>query len=168
MVVDKKKLKDSRGQPLTQSLFLELEYNDFAVFTLKDDDYEYEGKLLPSLKRLFIEMADPVEYDFANEYLLGWSHWKRLNNNKRLATHFEVWREELTLSMRSAEIRNIIDMSAEGKSFQASKWLAEGGWNKRGAGRPSKQEKQQHERIASKLDDQFSADIARMQDYKGV
>ena len=49
MEIDKSKLVDTNGKPLTQSLFLEIGYNDFALFTLKEQDYDYNGKLYPSL-----------------------------------------------------------------------------------------------------------------------
>ena len=40
MKVDKTKLKDSMGRPMTQALFLEIGYEtDKAVFTLKDEDH---------------------------------------------------------------------------------------------------------------------------------
>ena len=44
----KEDLLDGKGRFLTQSLFLELEYNtNFAVFTLKENDYNYKGKIYP-------------------------------------------------------------------------------------------------------------------------
>ena len=51
-MIDKSKLKATNGVPLTQGLFLEIQYGEFAVFTLKDEDYEYNGKIYPSLKNL--------------------------------------------------------------------------------------------------------------------
>jgi predicted transcriptional regulator len=56
-------------------------------------------------------------------------------------------------------------MSAD-DNFQANKWLSDRGWEKRGAGRPSKQEKLKEERMQQRIEDEFSADIKRMQDYK--
>src|SRR5574337_902614 len=82
MEVDKKKMLDGGGKPLTQSLFLEIGYTEQSIYTLKEEDYMYEGKLYPSLKRLYLEMEDLTEYEFANTYLLGWKHWKRLCENK--------------------------------------------------------------------------------------
>lgn len=162
-MIDKSKLKDSQGRPLTQSLFLEIGYEtDKAVYTLKDYDHEYEGVIYPSLKRMFLEMEDVVEYDFAREYLLGWQHWQRLNRNKVLSTHFQEWREELELSIRSQSIKNIIDMTATGDSFQASKWLADRGWDKKAVGRPSKSDKAREERMNKRLEDEFSADVVRL------
>jgi hypothetical protein len=163
MKIDKKRLKDDMSRPLTQSLFLEIGYHeDRAIYTLKDEDHEYKGNMYISLKRLFLEMEDPTEYEFANTYLLGWQHWQRLNANKALAKHFEEWREELELSLRSQGIRAIIDQSADDKGFQAAKWLADRGWDKRAAGRPSKNEKLKEERMQAKLDDEFAGDVVRL------
>lgn len=164
--VERDKLKDSGGRPLTQSLFIENGYNtEFAVYTLKDEDHEYKGVVYPSLKKLFLEMEDPTEYEFANTYLLGWQHWKRLNGNKLMTKHFEEWREELELRLRAQGIRAAIDQAAD-NNFQAAKYLAEKGWDKRQAGRPSKQEKLKEERMKKRMEDEFSADIKRMEDYK--
>jgi hypothetical protein len=167
--IDKSKLKDSMGRPLTQSLFIEIGYEtDKAMYTLKEEDFTYEknGVTYPSLKRLYLEMEDLVEYDFANTYLLGWQHWQRMNSNVVLSKHFEEWREELEISVRSQAVRDIIQMSADEKGFQAAKWLADRGWDKRAAGRPSKQEKLKEERQKKRMEDEFSADIKRMEDYK--
>lgn len=166
--VDKAQLLDTEGRPLTQSLFLEPNYNTkYAVFTMKDDDHEFRGKLYPSLRKLFLEMEDVTEYQFANTYLLGWSHWKRLNNNQVLAHNFEEWREELELKIRASAIKSIIEASvSDSGGFQAAKWLADRGWDKRGAGRPSKAEVERHKRVEEKLDNEFGADIARLSDYK--
>jgi len=168
MKIDKTKLKDSSGRPLTQSLFLENGYQtDFAVYTLKDEDHLHKnGTTYPSLKKLFLEMEDVTEYEFANTYLLGWNNWKRLNKNKLMTKHFEEWREELELRLRAQGIRAIIDQSADDKGFQAAKYLAEKGWDKRTAGRPSKNEKLKEERQQARMDDEFKGDIARMADYK--
>lgn len=162
-MINKEDLKDSMGRPLTQSLFLEVGYDtDKAVFTLKDEDFFYEGHTYPSLKRLFLQCEDPTEYLFAKTHLLGWSHWQRLNNNKLLAKHFREWREELEVALRSQAILNIIDCASEDKGFQAAKWLADRGWEKRGAGRPSKEEALREQRIAERIEDEFAGDVVRL------
>lgn len=167
MKIDKTKLKDSMDRPMTQALFLEVGYDtEKAVYTLKEEDYEYKGVLYPSLKRLYLEMEDLVEYEFAKTYLLGWAHWQRMNENKLLSKHFSEWREELEISIRSQAVRDIINMSADDKGFQAAKWLADRGWDKRPAGRPSKNEQLKEDRMKKRIEDEFSADIKRMEDYK--
>lgn len=47
--MNKKLLTDGSGKPLTQGLFLEIGYGDSALYTLKDNDHEYNDKVLPSI-----------------------------------------------------------------------------------------------------------------------
>jgi hypothetical protein len=156
--MDKLKMKDSMGRALTQSLFLECGYNtQHAIFTLNDEDKEYKGKTYISLKRLFLEAEDPIEYEFAKQYLLGWQHWQRLNKNKMLSPIFEEWREELELSIRSAAVKGLIDESVTGeKPFQAQKWLADKGWSKN-----------HKEAMEDRIRSEFDEDFARM-DKAGI
>jgi hypothetical protein len=157
------------GRALTQSLFLECGYNtQHAIFTLNDEDKEYKGKTYISLKRLFLEAEDPIEYEFAKQHLLGWQHWQRLNRNKMLGPIFEEWREELELSIRSAAVKGLIDESVTGeKPFQAQKWLADKGWSKNGVGRPSKENKAHKEAMEDRIRSEFDEDFARM-DKAGI
>lgn len=167
-VIEKSKLKDGRGHPLTQSLFIEIGYNtEFAVYTLDDEDKDYNGITYPSLKKLYLNHEDPIEYDFANTYLLGWKHWQRLNANKVLRGHFEEWREELELKLRSQGVQDVINLIAEDKSFQAAKWLADKGWDKRPAGRPSKAEIEKEKAMQARINNEFADDVARLSLVKG-
>ena len=161
MEIDKSRLVDSTGRPLTQSLFLEIGYTDFAVFTLKDQDFDYNGKQLPSLKRLYLEFEDPTEYDFANTYLLGWRHWKRMNENKILKKHFEEWREELEYRMRSKGVRSLLKSATNG-NFQAAKFFVDRGWDKRQAGRPSKAELEKEKAFQERVSEEYGGDVVRL------
>lgn len=161
MEIDKNRLVDSTGRPLTQSLFLEIGYTDFAVFTLKDQDFDYNGKLLPSLKRLYLELEDPTEYEFANTYLLGWRHWKRMNENKILKKHFEEWREELEYRMRSKGVRSLLKSATNG-NFQAAKFFVDRGWDKRQAGRPSKAELEKEKAFQERVSEEYGGDVVRL------
>lgn len=161
-MIDKNLLKASNGVPLTQGLFLEIQYGEFAVFTLKDDDYEYNGKTYPSLKKLYLEMEDVVEYEFATKYLLGWTHWQRMCANKQLLKHIEEWREELELKLRSKAIKAMRDKVNTEQGINAAKWLAEKGWDKKGVGRPNKQQEEREKRIQEKLDADWAEDLHRI------
>lgn len=161
-MIDKNSLKASNGVPLTQGLFLEIQYGEFAVFTLKDDDYEYNGKTYPSLKKLYLEMEDVVEYEFATKYLLGWTHWQRMCANKQLLKHIEEWREELELKLRSKAIKAMRDKVNTEQGINAAKWLAEKGWDKKGVGRPNKQQEEREKRIQEKLDADWAEDLHRI------
>lgn len=159
--MDKSKLIDPAGRPLTQSLFLEIGYSEFALYTLKDQDHEYKGKIYPSIKRLYLEMNDPTEYEFANTYLLGWNHWRRLCANKAIKEYIDEWREELELKLRCEGVKKMISSAADG-SYQSAKWLVDRGWDVKGAGRPSKQEVEREKKFQARVSEDFQADVVRL------
>lgn len=166
--IDKTKLKASGGQLLTQSLFLEFQYDTkSAVFTTDDEHKEFKGKFYPSLKKLYLEHMDPVGYDFARTYLFNWTQWQRMKKNSFLKKHIQEWEEELNLKIMSEAVRNIQDIanSADG-GFGAAKWLADRGWDKRRAGRPSKEQIEAELNKQARDNDEFAADIKRLEDYK--
>ena len=158
---DRSTFLDSNGRPITQSLFLECGYSDAAVYTLKDQDHSLNGKTYISMKRLYLEMEDVNEYEFATTYLLGWRHWLRLYENKQLRNHITEWREELEYKLRSRASKQMIDMAAQG-NYQATKWLNDRGWAIRGAGRPSKAEKDGQQAIENRIANEYGADVVRM------
>jgi len=152
---------DSEGKPLTQSLFLEIGYGERAIYTLKDYDHELNGKQYISLKKRFIEMSDPTEYQFANTYFLGWKHWQRVCENKVLRKHIDEWRDELEVKLRSEATMKMIQ-NAETGNYQATKWLADRGWDVRGAGRPTKAEKEKLAKINEHINDEYGGDVIRL------
>jgi len=142
---DKSRFKDEKGRYIVQGLFLEDRYNtDLAVYTLDGADKDYKGVIYPSLKRLYLEQCDPKEYLFASKYLFDWDHWQRMCNNAIVGRHIEKWREELELSLVSEGVSALIDLALNEKSYQAAKYLADRGWDKRARGRPSKEEIEGH------------------------
>lgn len=168
MQPDKKDMLDVRGRPLTQSLFLELGYQeDFAIYTLKDWDWQYNGKTYPSIKRLYLAHDDPLEYDFATTYFLGWNHWLRLCENKAIRKFIDEWRTELELKLASQSIRNIIDMTADEKGFQAAKYVAERGWNRNPVGRPKKDTSEYDAKVEENLNKEFDGDVKRLKEKFG-
>lgn len=158
---------DDRGRYKTLSLFLEIAYDKDAIFTLKDYDHEYNGKMYYSLKKLFLEESDPTEYQFATKYLAGWEHWQRICNNKVLSQHIEKWRVELELKLRSEGVAWIVKSARKKQNWLAAKFLAEKGWELRNAGRPSKEEIEKNLAIETKIQNEFDEDIARLRIING-
>lgn len=165
LLPDRSKMLDTSGRPITQSLFLEVNYTDSAIYTLKEDHFEYEGKFLPSLKKIYLEVADPTEYEFATRYLLGWKHWMRICDNKLIRKHIDEWRFELEYKLRSQGVKAAISQATTG-SFQAAKWLADRGWESRGAGRPTKADVDREKKIQTSISEEYSGDIVRLANYK--
>ncbi|MNK97499.1 hypothetical protein D3C87_1178360 [compost metagenome] len=160
-MVSREQLLDSMGRPITQGLFLELGYNSSAIYTLKDVDYEYKGKQYPSARRLYLELEDPTEYEFATQCFLGWDHWQRICANKMIFIHIQKWRDELEIKLRSRAVKMNI-AAAEGGNYSAAKWIADRGWQTRGAGRPSKTEVEKETKIQSIIRSEYDDDIARL------
>lgn len=157
-------MKTPQGNYMTNGLFLEIHYPDTALFTLKEEDYEYKGKLYPSLKRLYLECEDVIEYDFATKYLCGWRHWQRMIANKMIRPYIEDWRNELQLKLRSRSFKEILKRTKTEQGMVANKWIADKSWTKRKAGRPSKAERKQEEAYRSKILDEYGEDLLRIGD----
>lgn len=161
---DKSKFKDSGGRYLTQSLFLEYGYDTkYAVYTLADADKEYDGVLYPSLKRLYLQTADPTGYEFANTYLYNFEQWERITANKTLYAEIEQWERELEVLLRSRAIKQIMSLGYD--SFQAAKWAADGHWNVK-RGRPSKAEQERERAIREEALRDASDDASRVLQFK--
>lgn len=154
--------KDKQGKWLTQSLFLEMGYKAQAIFTLEDKDREYKGKTYKSLKRLYLELEDPTEYEVSTLHLGGWNHWKRLRGNKLLAKHLDEWKDELSIKLTAKGVKLAIQIATDGGTFQAAKWLADTGWEKRIAGRPSKEDVEGELKKQARDSDDFAEDILRL------
>jgi hypothetical protein len=155
------KFKNDIGMFLLQGLFFEVSPNkDQVVYTLKDRDHNG----YPSLYRLYMECNDPTEYTFATKHLDGWAHWERLSQCTWFQPYIDRWRRELELRFKALALQRIHKAAQAGgkESFQADKFLVNGGWKdpsakKRGA--PTKAEvKSEAHRIAleqSTLEDDF-------------
>lgn len=159
--MDRKYLTDSSGKPLTQGLFLEIGYSDTAIYTLKDDDHEYNGRHLPSIKKLYLLMEDTTEYEFANKFFLGWNHWQRICNNKVLRKYVDEWRVELDLKLRARAAKLMIEQADSG-SYQAVKWLADRGWDIKKSGRPTKEDIESEKKAVAKAESEYSSDVLRL------
>jgi hypothetical protein len=155
--------RDAQGRLLTQSLFLELGYGKAAIYTLKDHDYLYKGRTYPSLKRIYLAMEDPIEYDFATTHFSCWDQWQRICNNKLMTDVVDGWRYELELKLRCRAVGQILT-TAEGGDRMAATWIADKGWDKK-AGRPSTADKKRQLDFETQAGQEYGADIKRL---KGV
>lgn len=157
---DRSKLRDSKNAQRTQSLFFEYYIdNAEAVFTTKDDDYTVNGTKYLSLKKIYLEIADPTEYEFAITVFGNWRHWQRLTR-KFLKAYVEVWRSELSVKLRSKAIKQAMSNAKSG-NFNAAKWVADKGWESK-RGRPSKKEKAQIQAEDKQVSDDIQSDLRRL------
>lgn len=121
-----KQFTNANGRNYLQGLFYETTLADKAtvLYTLKEVDHEG----YPSLRRLYLETADPTEYQFAVQHLNGWSHWQELVAAKWFKPYLDEWRAELQDKLRSEIISRIEaiarDLDNKG-ALQANKTLLE-------------------------------------------
>ncbi len=145
MIAPREVLTTGVGAWRTQSLYLETNRSALEpIMTLKEVDWEHKGVMLPSLHRLYMEIADVTEYQVAIQVFGSWKGWQRQCENAYIKEHIEAWREELEIAIRSAAVAAMVQTStSEGsKGTAASKYLADKGWIKRKAGAPSKEERE--------------------------
>lgn len=147
---------------LSNALFLEPNYKaDGAVFTTGERHKTYKGKKYYSLKKLYLDMADATEYEFATTYLFSFSHWKAMLKKASFRKEVEEWREELRLKMMSKVIKAQVE-SAEDGSTGAAKFLANREWEPKAAGRPSKEKVAGELKQAAELASEFEEDFKRL------
>jgi hypothetical protein len=140
------RFKNAQGAYLTRSLFFEVSPEpELAVFTLKDYDHEWKGRQYKSLYLLYMQEADPIEYEFATKHLDSWVHWEKLSNSPFFQEYITRWRKELELKIRSESLRNIATEARKGgrDAMQAHRYLLERKWldePSKARGRPTKAE----------------------------
>lgn len=155
-------LRGKTGDYRTQSLFVESSHKpEQVILSLSEYDKKVKGKKVPSLRKIYMEIADPTEYEFAMHVFGSWRIWERITGNKLLMKHIQGWRDELEVKLRSQAVRALVDTAtAEGaKGTTAAKYIAEKGWVKRKAGAPSNEEKERELKIQIDMDDELK-DIA--------
>jgi len=161
----RKILVDHTGSYRTQSLFLETNKSRLTpIMTLKEVDWEWHGVVLPSLKRMYMECADPTEFAVAKLVLNSWPHWQRLLDNKLVRTEILKWRDELEVMLRAEGIKSLRESAKleGGKGIGAAKYLADRGWDKRQAGAPSREEKVRQAKIYSGIKSELEDDGKRI------
>lgn len=160
---------------LTRALFWETNYQDVAIYTLGRNDKEVtlsdgSTKKLKSLYRLYMDMNDVTEYDFANKYFESWDHWKLVSESWYLKDLVAKWREELEIRVVTDALKMIQAeaISSSKYAYAANRYLADKGWkaeekkSRKGAGRPSKASIQEEAvRLASEQHD-TNADLERL------
>ncbi len=148
-----------------KALFLEESYNDRSavLYTLKNRDHDGYR----SLYRAYMDMADPLERDFANAYFEDYDHWMMVCNCKWFQPYIEKWRKELNLKIRAEallRIREIAKDESNKASFAANRLLLAGEYltkeEKSKVGRPSK------EAIREAANELFSTEKSMEDDLK--
>lgn len=135
-----------------------------VLYTLKDRDH----KGYPSLYRLYMEMQDLTEISFARKYFESWEHWQMVCQCEWFIPYITRWREELELETRAMALAAIKDeaMSTSKNSFQANKFLLQGGWKKEDPQEPKRRGRPSKEDINKAADKLAKGDTRLIEDFK--
>lgn len=143
--------KDSRNRWITEGLFIERA-------ELRDREYDPAPHLSISgregyidARKTFLALRDPTGYKWANQYIGGYPHFKRLITAPWFVDVYNEWIEELNMLMRQEAIDEIKKISkdaevSDSQRLAASKYLANREWEKADRvpaskrGRPTKEE----------------------------
>lgn len=162
-----KVFKNSQGVYLTRQLFVELTDSErtYCLYSLRPNDYEIDGKVYPSLRRLYVELGDESEYEFAKRYFDGWTHWQRLVTSSWFMQYLKPIREELQVKIMSDALKHIRKKAASG-DYHANKYLYERGLQSTNpVGRPSKAKiKEEAEKLVQDKN-LFTEDLKRMSEF---
>ena len=78
------------------------------------------------------------------------------------------WLAEVEVKLRSQAVREICVQARDPKGTAAAKWIAEGKYNARKAGKPSNAEVEKQAKIQARIDDEVEDDIARVMNTQGL
>jgi len=156
----------------TKALFFETTLPEYRIemepeWTLKEKDHlANDGKTYRSMKKIYLEMEDVTEYEFAMATLGSFTHWETLCKSPWFKEHIDQWRKELNLKLKAKGMRSIIKAATidENLSFQAMKYLADNQYIDKGGkrGRPSKEEVKAELRKEAEANKVFLDDAERI------
>lgn len=142
----KDKFVNPNGMRLTKQLFVEFSHlsdKDYAIYTLDTEDKEVNGKVYPSLYRLYMEEKDITEGRFIKKYLYDREQWERIYASPMLKEHIDRWRADLKLMITSELVAELMEDAKSGSksSTSSAKYLLDNfgvkpSPRKRGIGRP--------------------------------
>jgi len=130
-----------------------------------------EGKeCLDEWRSTFVSVCDPTEYEAGIQLTGSWGEWQRI---KREWPEFRDkilidWLAEVEVKLRSQAVREICVQARDPKGTAAAKWIAEGKYNARKAGKPSNAEVEKQAKIQARIDDEVEDDIARVMNTQGL
>lgn len=114
-------------------------------------------------RKRFVATLDPTEYTGGVELLGSWADWERFKRSwpsfQRL--YLDDWLDEIEVRLRSLAIKSLADDALKGSSA-SSKFLAEGKYKDKKAGRPTKEAITRQTKIDARLDKEVANDIERL------
>lgn len=163
------KFRNPQNIRYTRALFIDAhegEDKSTCLYTLTGEGSEQ----YPSLYRLYLDMEDPTEWEFAETYFEDYEHWMKIAESPWAKEHVERWRTELDLKIRAQALKRVrkIAESDTKDSLAANRYLLDKGWvvNPDGSrGTPRKRGRPSKEAIRKEAEALFKAEKEYEEDY---
>lgn len=108
-------------------------------------------------KAIYLEVADPTEYETAMCLIGDWEHYSLIRNHPKIKPVMDAWAEEVAIKLKSAAFRKLEKLSNTPNGTAAAKYISEGQFF--GKGRKAKQITEEKQ---SKISERISEDMERL------
>lgn len=138
---------DAYGRRIVLSLFSEYSRGEYTpLWSLRKD-----------WKAIYLEVADPTEYETAMCLIGDWEHYSLIRNHPKIKPVMDAWAEEVAIKLKSAAFRKLEKLSSTPNGTAAAKYISEGQFF--GKGRKAKQITEEKQ---SKISERISEDMERL------
>lgn len=144
------KVVDTYGRRIVLSLFSEFCRTDYTPLWSLHKDW----------KPVYLEVADPTEYEAAMRLIGDYDHWCAIRNHPKVKPIIDKWAKEVEVKLRSEMIREMAKHAKKPNGAAAAKWLAEGQFMRRVL--KNKEDKQEEMEVAGAIADRLSEDMERL------
>lgn len=127
---------------------------------------EFSDDQYIALKEVYMQIADPTEYQFAMAVFGSMRHWNEISDLVWTRDRVAEWRKELEIKLRSEAIMGIIDLvddpeTKETTKFQSLKWLAQSEFAEKETA-STKKKKIKEAKVKDAVVDTISSDFERL------
>jgi hypothetical protein len=142
---------DTQGRRVFTSLFKEH----------KRDKVKFEPPFtIVQWKEIYMEVADPTEYQ-TMLYLVGdWEHYTQIRNHPKIKPVMDLWAMELEVKLRSKAVMNMVDHASRQGGTAAAKWLADGDW--KGESKKTKMTRDREAEVKEEVKKTVTSDLERL------
>jgi hypothetical protein len=112
-------------------------------------------------RKTFVEMEDLTEYAPAVALAGSWEEWQRFKKEWPAFNEIlQEWKDELEVRLKSKSIMVIVQNAKD--NVEAAKWVAEGKYKPKVAGRPTKAEIEHQKKVDAKVTTAVEDEIERV------
>jgi hypothetical protein len=154
--------KETMAKPVIRMFVEWHHYPEEVRYTLKDEDGDY-----PSLYKLYMEMEDVTEWEFAKAHIGSYDTWTKLCAAGWFKETIARWRKELELKLKARHLREVKAIADKGgkDALTANKYLLDKGYvvaEQPKRGRPTKNEIAEKADALARFDSETKEDLERI------